>query len=88
MIVSNAPRIVSLFSGCGGMDLGFRGGFTYLNRYYRPTEVDLLLGDASKARKELGWEPKVSFKELAKMMVDADMKIAEDEKVLKEVRNR
>jgi len=53
-------------------------------RYYRPTEVDTLLGDASKAKKELGWEPKVSFKELARMMTDADMKLAEREKILKE----
>ena len=53
-------------------------------RYYRPTEVDLLLGDASKARKELSWEPKVTFKQLAQMMTDSDMKLAQDEKVIKE----
>jgi GDPmannose 4,6-dehydratase len=40
----------------------------------RPAEVDLLIGDASKARKQLGWEPKVSFEELVRMMVDADLK--------------
>jgi len=44
-------------------------------KYYRPTEVDLLIGDASKAKKKLGWEPKVRFKELATMMVDADLAI-------------
>jgi len=43
------------------------------SKYFRPTEVDLLLGDASKAKKELGWTPKVGFKELVTMMVDADM---------------
>jgi GDPmannose 4,6-dehydratase len=43
-----------------------------------------LLGDATKAKKVLGWEPKVTFKELAKMMVDEDMKMAEQEKVWKE----
>jgi GDPmannose 4,6-dehydratase len=53
-------------------------------KYYRPTEVDLLLGDASKAKKILGWKPKVGFKELAKMMTDTDMKIAENEKILKD----
>ena len=53
-------------------------------RYYRPTEVDFLQGDSSKARKILNWEPKVTFKELAKMMVDADMKLAKDEKILKD----
>ena len=48
-------------------------------RYYRPTEVDLLLGDASKARKALGWEPKVNFKQLVRLMVDHDLKLAEQE---------
>jgi GDPmannose 4,6-dehydratase len=42
-------------------------------RYFRPTEVDLLLGDASKARRELGWVPRVSFGDLVKMMVDSDL---------------
>ena len=53
-------------------------------RYYRPTEVDLLLGDAAKAKKVLNWQPKVTFKDLAKMMVDADMEIAEHEKIIKD----
>ena len=43
-------------------------------RYYRPTEVDLLIGDASKANKELGWKPKIKFKELVKIMVESDFK--------------
>jgi GDPmannose 4,6-dehydratase len=51
-------------------------------RYLRPTEVDHLLGDPSKARRELGWEPKVTFRELAKMMVDHDMELARREKTL------
>ena len=42
-------------------------------RYYRPTEVDLLIGDATKARKALGWAPSVRFKELVALMVDADL---------------
>lgn len=42
-------------------------------KYFRPAEVDLLLGDPAKAKKVLGWEPKVTFKELAQMMVDADL---------------
>ena len=42
-------------------------------KYYRPTEVDLLIGDAGKAKRELGWEPKVKFEELIAMMVDADL---------------
>jgi len=43
-------------------------------RFVRPAEVDLLMGDASRAKKKLGWEPKVTFEELVKMMVDADIK--------------
>ncbi len=42
-------------------------------RYYRPTEVDLLIGDAGKAREQLGWEPKVRFEELVTTMVDAEL---------------
>jgi len=53
-------------------------------RYFRPSEVDLLQGDASKARRVLGWEPKVGFKDLARMMTDADMKIARRQKIIKE----
>ena len=41
--------------------------------FTRPAEVDLLLGDASKAREELGWSPEVSFEELVRMMVEADL---------------
>ena len=51
----------------------------YDARYMRPTEVDQLLGDSTKARTVLGWEPKVTFRELVKMMVDADLKLAEKE---------
>jgi len=48
-------------------------------RYFRPAEVDLLIGDASKAKKILGWEPKTRFKDLVHLMVDADMKILADQ---------
>jgi GDPmannose 4,6-dehydratase len=51
-------------------------------RYFRPAEVDHLCGDASKARKELGWEPKVGFAELVRMMVDHDLELARQEKTL------
>lgn len=50
--------------------------------YYRPSEVDLLLGDATKARRELGWQPKVGFKQLVRLMIDHDLKLAEQEKYL------
>ena len=45
-------------------------------RYYRPAEVDLLLGDSTKARHALGWEPRTSFTQLVKMMIDADLALA------------
>ncbi|MEM1108447.1 MAG: GDP-mannose 4,6-dehydratase [Planctomycetota bacterium] len=51
-------------------------------RYYRPAEVDLLWGDPSKAKRQLGWEPRVSFEGLVDMMVDADMDLAAREKTL------
>jgi len=44
-------------------------------KYLRPSEVELLVGDASKAKKALGWEPKVAFKDLVRLMVDADMSL-------------
>jgi GDPmannose 4,6-dehydratase len=53
-------------------------------RYFRPAEVDFLLGDPAKAKRVLGWKPKVDFKTLVRLMVDHDMKIAEREKILAE----
>jgi GDPmannose 4,6-dehydratase len=49
-------------------------------RYFRPAEVDLLLGDPTKARTILGWEPKVGFRELVRIMVDSDLRLAERER--------
>jgi GDPmannose 4,6-dehydratase len=51
-------------------------------RYYRPSEVDILRGDSSKARQTLNWQPRVNFHELVHMMVDADLRLAEQEKLL------
>ena len=68
----------------GHLDLDWQKYVEIDSRYIRPTEVDFLQGDSSKARKVLGWEPKVTFKELAKMMTDADMELAEHEKTLKD----
>jgi GDPmannose 4,6-dehydratase len=51
-------------------------------KYFRPSEVDVLLGDASKARKALRWTPKVGFEQLIDMMIEADMEIARKEKTL------
>jgi len=55
------------------------------SRYLRPLEVEFLQGDASKARKKLGWEPKIRFKELVRMMVDADIKDLEEMKRCQDV---
>ena len=51
-------------------------------RYFRPAEVDLLLGDATKARQKFGWAPKVTFKELARLMTEHDWQLAKEERVL------
>jgi GDPmannose 4,6-dehydratase len=51
-------------------------------RYFRPTEVDVLLGDSSKARKALGWQPRISFDELIDMMIASDLESAKKEKTL------
>ncbi len=53
-------------------------------RYFRPAEVDLLLGDSSKARKEIGWKPEYSLRDLVKEMVQSDLELAKKEKTLKE----
>jgi GDPmannose 4,6-dehydratase len=46
--------------------------------YFRPAEVDLLIGDYSKAKQKLGWQPKTTFNELVKLMVDADIRLVQD----------
>jgi GDPmannose 4,6-dehydratase len=53
-------------------------------RYFRPAEVDLLLGDATKARKALGWKPRVGFKELARRMTESDHRIARRERAIRD----
>ena len=68
----------------GGLDLDWHEYVEIDPRYYRPTEVDLLLGDASKARRQLGWEPKVSFRELVRLMVAADTELAKQEQTLRQ----
>jgi GDPmannose 4,6-dehydratase len=57
-------------------------------RYFRPSEVDLLLGDPGKAKRVLNWQPKVSFKELARMMTEADWELAKQEKLLTDQEKR
>jgi GDPmannose 4,6-dehydratase len=50
-------------------------------RYFRPAEVDLLIGDASKAKRQLGWQPKIGFEALVRLMVDADIEALEQRRV-------
>jgi GDPmannose 4,6-dehydratase len=57
----------------GHLDMDWKKHVEIDPRYYRPTEVDLLIGDASKAKKILGWKPRVHFKELVRIMVEADL---------------
>ena len=52
-------------------------------RYFRPTEVETLLGDASRARDKLGWQPKITFEEMVAEMVREDLKSAERDEVVK-----
>lgn len=62
------------------LDLDWEEFVEYDARYERPAEVDLLIGNPTKAKEKLNWEPKVKFKELVKIMVDADMELAERER--------
>jgi GDPmannose 4,6-dehydratase len=58
----------------------------YDKRYERPAEVELLIGDPAKAKKQLNWEPKVLFKDLVKIMVDHDLELAEHEKAVADLK--
>jgi GDPmannose 4,6-dehydratase len=68
----------------GHLDLDYQDHVEIDPRYFRPAEVEQLLGDPSKARAKLGWEPKTSVESLAAMMVDADLEIAQREKTLRD----
>ena len=63
----------------GHVGLDYKDFVKQDERYLRPSEVDHLLGDATKARKLLGWKPRTSFKELVRLMVDSDMELARKE---------
>jgi GDPmannose 4,6-dehydratase len=64
------------------LDLDYNEFVSVDPRYFRPTEVDVLLGDASKAKKALGWKPKITFDALIDMMIATDMELAKKEKTL------
>ena len=62
------------------LDIDWQKVVSLDQRHLRPSEVDLLIGDPTRAKKELGWQPKTSFRELVRLMVDADLALAEREK--------
>jgi GDPmannose 4,6-dehydratase len=68
----------------GQVELDWRRFVEIDRRYFRPTEVDHLLGDATKAREKLGWTARVTFKELTRMMVEHDLELARQERTLKD----
>ena len=69
-------------AACVGLD--WRAVVEFDPRYVRPTEVDRLLGDASKARTRLGWAPRIAFRELVELMMNNDMNLARQEKTLQD----
>lgn len=85
VVATGQAYSVQEFLDCAAGHLGLDAGkhVEIDPRYFRPAEVDHLLGDASKARAELGWAPKTSFDELVKMMVDHDLELARQERILK-----
>ena len=64
----------------GHVGLDYRKYVDIDPRYFRPTEVDFLLGDPTKATKKLGWKPRTSFKELVRIMLESDLALTEREK--------
>ena len=67
----------------GRLGLDYRAFVAIDPRDYRPAEVDLLLGDSTKARTKLGWQPRTSFEQLVDMMVEEDLELARREAVIK-----
>src|SRR6202140_1363431 len=71
----------------GCLDLDWEEHVEIDPRYLRPAEVDMLLGDATKARRQLGWEPKVTFDGLVKLMTDYDLQLAKQEAEARELKH-
>ena len=74
-----------IWSGNGTNERGLVDGKVIIKidrTYFRPTEVETLLGDANKAKKKLGWEPKISFKDLVSEMVREDLKLAKSDQLM------
>uniref|UniRef100_UPI00404B1755 GDP-mannose 4,6-dehydratase n=1 Tax=Cephaloticoccus sp. TaxID=1985742 RepID=UPI00404B1755 len=81
VVATNETHSVKEFiQECFGLlDLDWERHVDYDARYERPAEVELLIGDPAKAKRQLGWEPKVKFKELVKLMTEADLELAKRE---------
>jgi GDPmannose 4,6-dehydratase len=81
VVATNETHTVKEFieATFGLLDLEWQKYVKYDERYERPAEVELLIGDPAKAKKQLGWEPKVKFKELVKIMTEADLELAKRE---------
>jgi len=81
VVATNETHSVKEFieESFGLLDLDWRKYVKHDARYERPAEVELLIGNPAKAKKQLGWEPKVKFKELVKIMIDADLELAKRE---------
>jgi GDPmannose 4,6-dehydratase len=79
VLATNETHTVKEFvqEAFGHVGLEWEKYLKYDARYERPAEVDLLIGDPAKAKRQLGWEPKVRFKELVQIMVDADLEMLE-----------
>lgn len=79
VLATNETHTVKEFvqEAFGHVGLEWEKYIKYDARYERPAEVDLLIGDPAKAKRQLGWEPKVRFKELVQIMVDADLEMLE-----------
>jgi GDPmannose 4,6-dehydratase len=75
----SVEELLHLAFGC--VDLDWHDYVVQDPRFMRPAEVDMLVGDPSKAGRELGWEPQITFVELVRMMVDADLRLLEDGKI-------
>jgi GDPmannose 4,6-dehydratase len=84
MQVTSNPQDATSLESCNlNLESGARPIVAVDPRYFRPTEVETLLGDASKARDKLGWTPKISFAELVAEMVREDLKAAERDELVK-----
>ena len=82
-IASKELNMKIIWKGKGLKEIGSYNGKNIIKidpRYFRPTEVETLLGDASKAKRKLNWEPKITFKKLIKEMIREDLKLAYKER--------